>query len=249
MKKSLIVAAVAGMAALAQAESQRAQFTHENLLPDYHKAEVGAAGSFQSAEAQDVDTYDIYARYTVITNLALGVAVPFKNIDTDIGDSETGVGDVRFGVELRAYEDILGYPYCIPHIDVDLPTGDEDKGLGTGDVSPRFGVSVGTKTWDELNWIADLTYAANGAGEPGDLQDVLFVSLSLVWDVSKKFAVLAEGRWSNEDTTSGDDVVAGEFGMTYKFTRHFALSGYVGGGSGGDYNPDSTSGFKAAYSF
>ena len=249
MKKSLIVTAVAGMAVLAQAESQRAQFTHENLLPDYHKVEVGAQGNFESSDAQDVDTYSVYARYTVITNLAFDAAIPYKSIDSDLGDSDSGIGDVRLGFELLAYEDILGYPYCLPHVGVDLPTGDDGKGLGTGDVSPRFGVSVGTKTWDELNWIADLTYAANGGGEPDDLQDVLFLSLSLVWDVSKKFAVLAEGRWSNEDTTDGDDAVFGEVGMSYKFTRHFALSGYVGGGTGGDYNPDSSSGVKAAYSF
>jgi hypothetical protein len=248
--KNTFIAAVVGLAAVAQAEPQRALLTRENQMPEYHQTEIGATADFAGFESRDETTYAGYLRFGLLTNLIFNAKVPFKNIEPARGSSESGVGDVRLGFELRAYEDIFGYPYCIPHADVDLSTGEEDKGLGKGEVSGRFGVSVGTRTCDEeLHWVADLTFAQNEGGTIEEPDDVVIFALSLVWDVSKKFAVSAEGSVSDEDTDNGDTPLFGLVGMGYKFTPDFMLSWYAGGGTGGSENEESLVTVKAAYTF
>lgn len=248
MKKLTAFAALLGVAGLAQAEPQRSLLTYENKMMDYHETEVGALVGNQSFDAYDITTVAGYARFGLLTNLTFDLSVPYKDLSVDGGDSESGLGDVEVGLALRAYEDIFGYPYCIPHVSAALPTGDEDKGLGAEDVPLRVGMTLGTMTWDELHWIVDFSYVANGT-RGSDPQDIFMFSGGLVWDISKKFSVLVEAVVTDEDTPDDETPVFVQGGMTYKFTRNFMLGAYAGGGEGGPDNAENAVTVKGAYTF
>jgi len=204
----------------------RTTLTSENKFPETGQLELG--GFFQHAEqTEDLeqDSFGVYARYGLWENVTFGAAVPF--VDSEFNDeSNSGLGDVVLSLDLLAYQDIFRYPFVIPHVDVGLPTGDEDEGLGTGETVINFGLSVGTKVYDQLTYVIDLSYAFNGALDvPGD--NVAYLSGSLVWDISDRFAAFVEGRAYDKNTLDDYPYLV-EAGLSYMLTRDVMITGYGG---------------------
>ncbi len=234
---------------LAHAEAQRALLTHENKFPEVGKAEVGALYNYSDYNDGDVDELAPYVRYTIIQNLTLNADLPWVWNNPEDGDHERGIGDANIGVELLAYQDIFEYPWVIPHADVTMDTGDEEEGLGSGETVTTLGISVGTTVYDVLHYVVDLSYALNGGHEQPDQDNVTILSGSIIWDISDKFAVLAEGRITDEDNIEDETPQFIQGGMAYKFTEDFQLSCYGGAArAGGDLDADVVT-VKAAYSF
>jgi hypothetical protein len=249
-----LVVAVAFFIAAAQgvlAEVQRALFTHENRFPEVGHAEAGAFVEYREFETSDVTSIRPYGRYTAIQNLTLNADIPYHWLTPQDGDDETGLGDMSVGLELLAYQDIFDYPWVIPHVNVTFPTGDEDDGLSTGDSVTTFGVSVGTTTYDELHWLADLSYAVNGGNEQPDADNVFIFAGSIIWDVSETFALLAEIQGTDEDNPEDDVPYTAVGGMIFTFSEDFTLGLYGGGSAtgGGSAAEDLIASAKVALTF
>jgi hypothetical protein len=218
----------------------RTTLTRENKYPDRYSGEVSAF--FDHAEYLNLeqDRYGIGGRYGVLENMTVGAEIPF--VDSEFyGESESGLGDVVLSLDLLAYQDIFRYPFVIPHVDVALPTGDEDKGLGAGDAVINFGISVGTKVYDALTYVIDFSYAYNGAGYfVTDLdENIYMISGSLVWDISDRLAFLVEGRLYEKLDMMMDNPFEAKGGMAYRFGRQSQLAlygGVVDGGMGEDFD-------------
>ncbi|MGA1192915.1 MAG: transporter [Kiritimatiellia bacterium] len=175
----------------------RTTLTRENKYPDAGKGD-GTIGFRREADDNLTETgisiFEASGRLSVGHNLTLGASVPF--VDTDrSGDDEMGIGDIKLHADLLAFQDIFRFPFIIPYLEVALPTGDEDKGLGTGETVITAGISIGTKVYDALTYVIDAAYHVDGAQDfMGDAADIYSLSGSLLWDISDRFAVLAEGR-------------------------------------------------------
>lgn len=204
----------------------RTTLTRENKFPDTGQAEVG--GFFEHEEVGDLDrnSFGIYARAGLSEFVTVGAKVPFVDSDLD-GDSNSGIGDVELSLDLLAYQDIFQYPFVIPHIDVTLPTGDEDEGLGSGETITTIGLSIGTKVYDALTYVIDFAYAFDGGNVNADDDNIFMISGSLVWDISDRLAVLAEGRVYEENKYDNTPYKA-KGGMIYRFTRDVQLGVYGG---------------------
>lgn len=228
LRKTFILSSLVALtAAGAMAEPMRTRLTRENQFPGLGKAEASLQYYHQDYDSGvTVDRFELDGRYGVYENLTLRAGLPVVQSDL-AGSSETGLGDLYIGAELLAFEDIFRYPFVIPHVDLMLPTGDDDKGLGRGETSLEAGVSVGTTIYDQLTFIADATYAFNGGFAQDSDDDVYFLSGAILWDVSTRFAVLLEGRiWEeNEFNDSPYQYLAG---MIYEFTDDLTMGVYGG---------------------
>jgi hypothetical protein len=233
----------------ANAEPQRALLTHENKFPALHQVEVGALANYSEYDTRDERAIGPYARYGLWQNLTLNAGLPFREISPEFGDNESGIGDTTVGLELKAWEDVFEYPYVIPHVDVTFSTGDEDEGLGAGETITKFGVSLGTVTYETLHWVADVSYAVNGGREQPDPDNVFILAGSLIWDISKQFAVLVEGSITDEDNPEDDIPAFVQGGMVYKWTADFLTGFYFGAERGTSDNRDGSATIKAAYTF
>jgi len=205
----------------------RTTLTRENKYPEVGQVEVG--GFFADAE-QDTDlertSYGAYGRLGVWEFATVQAEVPF--VDADFGDeSNSGIGDVVLSLDLLAYQDLFAFPFVIPHIDVSLPTGDEDEGLGTGETVTTIGLSIGTKVYDVLTYVVDVAYALNGGGLAQEDDNIVLVSGSIVWDITDRFAVLAEGRVEEKNVFDNYPYII-KGGLVYRFTRDLQLAGYGG---------------------
>lgn len=204
---------------------QRTLLTRENRFPQVGKAEVGAYFEHDEQASFDRDSIGAYGRVGFWENMAFEAGVPF--IDSEFNDdSNSGVGDVELKLDLLAFQDIFRYPFVIPHVDVSLPTGDEDKGLGVGETVTAFGISIGTVVYEQLTYVLDVSYAFNARPNQEE-ENVFYVSGSLVWDISDRFAVLAEGRVF-EENDFGDTPYILQGGLAYRLTEDVQIAGYGG---------------------
>lgn len=261
LKKISAAAAVLSLTSglFVQAEVQRARVTTENKFVEPGKLELGMELRFLEGNDRDeefregdfnITSFVPYARFGILDHFGAEVEVPLSYSDVDGGSENVGFGDIMGGIELLAYEDIFDYYYIIPHAHLELKTGDEDDLLGTGDNTVFLGVSVGSKYGDALasshgehfTWIIDGTYAIRS-----DHENQVIGGLSVIYDISKEFAILGEVQISDKDIDGSGHPTLFQGGMTYNWSDslHFGL--YGGGVS--DSLADSIVTFKTAYQF
>ncbi len=234
------------LAGAASAEPMRTVFTKENKFPGALKPELSLAGGASSFDAEqadgDIDTYFVTpsARFGLTDRLTLVAAVPYVGYSEGDMDN-SGLGDVELGTEFLFYEDIFEYAWIIPHATAILPTGDEDENLGAGEFQPRFGISVGTTTYDVLHWAADVSYTIDGTAAEADAfdadddarDDLLTGALSLMWDLDERASILGEVQVRDDPVDEEDDyALRAHLGLVYKVNKHLSVMAYGGGSSG-----------------
>jgi hypothetical protein len=206
MIRNITLAALfVGIVGTTWAEPIRTTLTKENKFPGKYHLEVGGLFDYVEYDSSGLERQDIspYARFGLAEHVALFGVVPFRSVEDDMPDiDESGLGDVRVGIEFRAFEDIFTYPWIIPHASVTLDTGDEDDGLGQGDTSYQIGLALGTTVYDVLHYALDLRYEFLDE-EIGE--DIASGALSLVWDLDDRFALIFEAQLSDEDDGMGND--------------------------------------------
>jgi len=229
------------------AETQRTVFTQENRLPEWEQLEAGIsiryreyADVFDGAEVTETVPY---VRYGLTRDISVQVGLPFVNVEPNLGSSESGLGDIEVTFLLRAYEDLFGYPYFIPHLTVTLPTGDDDKGLGAGDPVFTGGISYGDKMYEFISWVWDASYRVNPNAD-----NQFMLSASVLWHVSEQLIFLAEARYTDKaDLNPDDNSILGLAGMVYNFTEALQMGIHLGAGLTDD--TDALGQFRLSYSF
>ncbi|MDZ4199412.1 MAG: transporter [Kiritimatiellia bacterium] len=246
MRKGIIAALLIGTVSFVQADPTRTYWTHENRLPEARQLEVGVVLDYQEEDISDSDK--VWAvtpqfRYGLTRDLSLSVAVPVLQREPAVGDSVSGLGDVRVGLTLRAWEDIFGFPYLIPYVEAELPTGDEKKELGSEDGVVTAGIAIGTTVYDVLHYALDIGYRFEAEEE-----NVVLIRGALIYDLSKKTSVLVEGEYRGKldgEVEARKRVLAG---FTYRPARNWIVGLYGGGQVTGD-SDDVVGAMKVSYTF
>jgi len=213
----------------------RTTLSRENKYPEVGQFELG--GFYENAEKNEIeqDIYGAYGRVGIWEFVTAEAVVPVLDAEVD-GENNNGIGDVVLKLDILGFQDIFQYPFFIPHVDVSLPTGDEDEGLGTGETGVIIGMSIGTKVYDMLTYIIDVAYSMNNGDDSFDDDDIFYVSGSIVWDVSDRFALLTEGRVYEENSYENYPYII-KGGVAYRFSPDVQIAGY-----GGVVNNDTTVG-------
>ena len=192
-KKWLLVGVAILFCGSAYAQPMRTVLTKEHRLPRLYQVEVGADFFYQEMEMGEQVSTIPYLRYTLFRDLAVFGKLPYHRIDPDIGSSESGLGDASIGFEFVPYKNLFGYPWIMPHAEIIFDNGDEDKGLGTGEVEYMVGVALGTTQNRVLHYALDARYLILD-----DQDNIPSVAASLIWDLDAKFSLMAEIELSRE---------------------------------------------------
>lgn len=249
MKKALSVALVGLLCASVQAEPIRTALTKENNLPRLYQAELGAEAYYYDVKGGDASELVPYVRYTLLPDFAVFATLPYVTVNPDFGKKESGIGDATLGVEFVPYKNLFGYPWIMPHAEVIFDTGDEKKGLGTGATEYQVGVAIGTTVNRVFHWAADARYLIVDEGD-----NIPSIAGSVVWDLDKKFSLMAELELSREKNVMDEFGFVDDrhplvfvVGMHYKATRDLQFS--LHGGATKNSDVDSVIRGKVSYSF
>lgn len=237
----------------AYGEARRTAFTWENKMPNPKQLEVGLVGVYREIpeefrgdrDSRDEYTGGPYLRYGLFENLAAFAEFPFMYVDPRAGDSQQGPADIEAGFEFVAWQDIFGFPYILPHVAVSFPTGDEDKGMGSGKTLVTVGASIGTTVEDVFHFVVDGSYTFFREDK-----NVAVFSGSVIWDLSPQFSLLAEANVTDEqqkDDKDSNHPLRFLGGMSYRANDHLQFTVYGGGSKHAD--EDVLAGAKMSYSF
>lgn len=197
----------------------RTDLTRENRLPDVREIEASVYGRYQELtdNVQDytdndvaLGTAELRLKYGVNRDFALIGALPGVTSEVGSADAEAGLGDIRLGFELRAFEEPYDAPYVMPYFEVALPTGDDAKGLGTGEVTGIGGLAFGTEVWEFVRMGADVGGIFNSDNSS------LRVGGHIIWELSPKFSMLSEIVFQDMPGESNRNELLITGGMAYR---------------------------------
>jgi len=147
--------------------------------------------------------------------------------------SGTGFGNVQLGAKLRLWAQPGGPPVLSILPNVNVPTGDSQKGLGTGDADFTLALLTGTD-FHERGHI-DVNYGigaiGGGAGRPHYLQHLVSASLSAA--VTGRFNPYVEVFWFSRTDISGAAETAMDTGVIYELGARYAFDAGVQWGVSG----------------
>lgn len=232
--------------------AQRTSLVFENQFPATGKYELTGGiriGEFDEndeisrARSADLFGVDLAGRYSPIDNLTLGLEVPLRAVDGPSGADGGGFGDIGLSLAILGYEHALEAPYVIPHVKVFLPTGDEDDGLGGGELRIRPGITSGFLIYNRWHMIGQLGYEFNDA-----IENSIIVSIGSIYEMNNRFGFTSELSVSDAEVgESKDQSVEAQVGFYYDWNN--ALRMNIRGGGGETVGEDAFGEISFTYNF
>lgn len=167
--------------------------------------------------------------YGLIDNIDIIFGIPYQWIkveDSTIPQEfkEDGLSDISFEIKWRFFEKD-GLSIAIKP-GISFPTGDENKGLGTG----KIGYSVfliTTKEIKPVNLHLNIGYVRN-ENKLNERKDIFHLSLAGEYEATEKLKLVANiGTETNSDSTVKTDPSFALVGFIYAFSENFSIdAGY-----------------------
>jgi hypothetical protein len=174
---------------------------------DYLHWEFYVASEQQFArQATEATCPHFEVNYGVVPNMQLHLVAPLGYAHSDAG-THYGYSDTELGVKYRFVEETETAPQVGVFPMVEIPTGDKNKQLGSGEVQVYIPV------WLQKRWGNLTTYG--GAGywyNPGPQQrNWVFAGWELQYDFSKMLTLGGEAYYHTADAQDSD--AGGEFNI------------------------------------
>lgn len=170
---------------------------------------------------------DAYLKYGIIDNWEVGLDVPYLSYDVDNGPSEDGISDMNIWTKYRFINEDNNNFGLAAGLNVKLATGDDDKGLGTGETDWMPFIMGTYKPCDKIILGAKVGYDVIGEPEGADVDDEWHGTLWGGYMVQPNLGIVAE-LYGN--TEKGKDPLAIDAGVTYGATENVGLFAAVGWG-------------------
>jgi hypothetical protein len=177
--------------------------------------------------------------YGVLDNMDLVVGVPYLHVRTKergSRSSQAGVSDVSVELKWRFFEE-SGWSLALKP-GITIPTGDRDKGLGSGRVSPSLFL-ITTKEIEAWAFHLNLGYLRN-ENAVGEKEDLWHASMASEWELVKGLRAVANvgvERASERDSATPAAFILG--GLIYSLRENLDVDVGVKKGltkSEGDYS-------------
>jgi hypothetical protein len=164
-------------------------FTDDPEPVEHKHGELYVSTQFQNTrEGQSAVLPLIDFNYGLFSNMHLHILAPFQYVKPEGGSSQYGFGDLELGIKFRFVQETDTLPMVGTFPLVLVPTGDKDKGLGSGETQ------VFLPLWIQKSWGPWTTYGGGGYWiNPGDgNNDWWFFGWLLQREITKQLTVGAE---------------------------------------------------------
>ena len=158
--------------------------------------------------------------YGLLENMALCIELPFDILNPDDGETERGFGDMSLALKTSLLPESENLPSFLLKTIVKLPTGDEDKGLGSGETDTTL-MMVASKTLGCVNLHANAGYTFIG-GDSSD--DNIIYGFAIGYDILPKLTLVCEAFMETEnDFDKESHTVTPLVGLRYHLTEKIIL--------------------------
>lgn len=161
--------------------------------------------------------------------------------------SESGMGDTILSATYNLYPESADLPFFEITAKVKLPTGDDEKGLGTGEMDYSIQADV-FQAFGNVTPFATIGYKMRGDPEGFDLEDTIFASAGASIKVSDNFSFGGVYDYREAATAAAEEVSEVSPFTAVKLSESVVLQVYgVFGLSDG--SPDAGGGFQLRRAF
>ncbi|MBN1364394.1 MAG: transporter [Syntrophaceae bacterium] len=162
--------------------------------------------------------------YGIVDNIDLVLSLPYvwerEKEDGAVVYKENGIGDTSFEAKIKLFEKD-GFSLALKP-GISFPTGDEDKGLGTGKLGGHI-FSIGSKELGSWVFHANLGYIRNENGAD-ERENIWHASLAATWEVVKNLNLVANvGGERNPDGETNEDPAFLVGGIIYSVNENFDI--------------------------
>lgn len=162
--------------------------------------------------------------YGIVENVDLVLTLPYQWVKVEEGglitSDEDGISDVVLEAKWRFFEK-SGYSLALKP-GIIFPTGDDDKGLGTGRTGGHLFL-VGSKELGAWAFHANLGYMRN-ENKSDEEKDLWHASLATTWEAVKNLKLVANiGIERNPDKSSSIDPAFAIGGIIYSVAKNVDL--------------------------
>jgi len=177
--------------------------------------------------------------YGIYPNVQLHLIAPLEYVRPKGGPSHYGYSDTELGVKFRFIQETDLRPQVATFPIVLLPTGDEDKGLGTGEVQTFLPL------WLQKSWEPWKTYGGGGYWiNPGhDNKNYWFFGWEVEREMSEHLSLGAEVFHQTASEEGGDSSTGFNVGAIINFSdlHHLLIS------AGRDFSGPNNASYYVAY--
>lgn len=190
--------------------------------------ELNSEYGIDSENGTKTKTFEIapILSYGLTENIDVVLGVPYQRIkNEDVVDTKaSGISDTSIEVKWRFFEKD-GLSFAIKP-GISIPTGDEEKGLGSGKVS-YSAFFITTKEIKPLNLHLNLGYVRN-ENKVDERKDIFHASLAGEYELTEKLKIVANiGTESNTDSASKTYPSFALAGIIYSITENISVdAGY-----------------------
>jgi hypothetical protein len=160
--------------------------------------------------------------YGILPNVQLHLLAPFEYVKPEGQPSQYGYGDTELGVKFRFIQETDSCPQVGTFPIFILPTGNEDKGLGSGETQ------VFLPLWLQKSWGPWKTYGGGGYWiNPGTgNENYWFFGWEVQRDLSEHFTLGAEIFHQTPSEVDGESSTGFNVGAIINFTdlHHLLIS-------------------------
>jgi hypothetical protein len=162
--------------------------------------------------------------YGIADSIDLVLITPYLwiNEKSNLGkSSEKGLSDATVDVKFRVFEKD-GLSFAVKP-GLSLPTGDDDKGLGTGKLGYHI-YFIGTKETGPWSFSANLGYIRNETNVDTDERDIWHASVSTIYTINDRWKIAADlVAERNTSKDNDNDPVYALGGVIFSLTKDIDL--------------------------
>jgi len=162
------------------------------------------------------DDYSLVLTYGAIDTVDVILTVPYTRTEADGSPTENGIGDVEFAAKWRFYEhEDLSFAL---RPGITAPTGDEDRGLGTGKSTASL---FAVMSYEPGPWAFHLHLGrTNNRNVVDERRYITHYSVAAVRKFSDKLQLVADiSNETNTDTSADPDANSAVLGAIYSPTK------------------------------
>lgn len=165
--------------------------------------------------------------YGITQNVELSLEVPYLFHTPEGGKNHNGLGDINLVGKVLMVEERDAYPAFTVKGVVKTDSGDEGKGLGSGDRDYSL-VAVASKDLGDLAWHTMLGYIVVGDNGDENIRNIHLYGLAVDYGFTESSYIIAEvSGYRHPDRRSKEDPISGLFGTTYKVSDNVILDGAI----------------------
>ena len=220
---------VCAMAATASAEWERTVSAWDTQLPDQGKTQASLWASYTEYDTGPLDSDDwfatAYLTYGIQDNWSVALAPSF--LDWSAGNvSESGFSDLGLLSTYRFQEETEAAAGMAVQGRISLPTGDEDKGLGSGHVEPGVAL-LGSMPVGAITLVGNVGGDLILDADKFEEDFVAYGSLEAIYDLNEQVSLNGVLSAATARLERGDEIVDVGVGSRIKPNEQLFVVGAV----------------------